>query len=166
MGRIQSDIGLVTGINIKDTVDKLIALQGATSRCGNAAAGGTSRPSRLPSGELLALTLGVQIAGKKFKDASLYSKKDITSSNAALITAATTGTVPAGSYQLFRSARLPRRTCWLAESAAWTRHSERGRFLSASVRESMNRPTSASSTAAVESRRGRSGSLTAAARWR
>ena len=28
MGRIQSDIGLVTGINIKDTVDQLIALQG------------------------------------------------------------------------------------------------------------------------------------------
>src|SRR6185295_11631905 len=98
MGRIQSDIGLVTGINIKDTVDKLIALQGAPRDAA------TQRQADLKAqqtsiGELLALTLGVQIAGKKFKDTSLYSKKDVTSSNAALITAAATGTVPAGSYQ-------------------------------------------------------------------
>jgi flagellar hook-associated protein 2 len=96
MGRIQSDIGLVTGINIKDTVDKLIALQAAPRDAA------TQRQADLKAqqtsiGELLALTLGVQIAGKKFT--ALYSKKDVTSSNASLITAVATGTVPSGSYQ-------------------------------------------------------------------
>ncbi|MGI8978885.1 MAG: flagellar filament capping protein FliD [Pirellulaceae bacterium] len=98
MGRIQSDIGLITGINIKDTVDKLIALQGRTRDLA------TERQAFLKSQqtavtELLALTIGVQIAGKKFKDASLYTKKDVTSSNAAFITAAATGAVAAGTYQ-------------------------------------------------------------------
>jgi flagellar hook-associated protein 2 len=98
MGRIQSDIGLVTGINIADTVNKLMALQ---ARPRDAA---TQRQAALKAQqtaitELLALTLGVQIAGKKFTDVSLYSKKDVTSSNSALITAAATGEVPAGAYQ-------------------------------------------------------------------
>ena len=98
MGRIQSDIGLITGINIKDTVDKLIALQGRTRDLA------TQRHAALKTQqtavtELLALTLGVQIAGRKFKDAGLYTKKDITSSNATLITAAATGAVAAGTYQ-------------------------------------------------------------------
>src|SRR5687767_15610271 len=98
MGRIQSDIGLITGINIKDTVDKLIALQGRTRDLA------TQRQAFLKSQqtavtELLALTIGVQIAGKKFKDASLYTKKDVTSSNAAFITAVATGAVAAGTYQ-------------------------------------------------------------------
>lgn len=98
MGRIQSDVGLVTGINIKDTVDKLIELQ---ARPRDAA---TQRQAELKAqqtavSELLALTLGVQIAGKKFKDASLYTKQDVTSSNAAILTANATGAVPSGSYQ-------------------------------------------------------------------
>src|SRR5678815_1693736 len=98
MGRIQSDVGLVTGINIKDTVDKLIALQGQPRDLA------TQRQAALKAqqtavSELLALTLGVQIAAKKFTDTSLYSKKDVTSSNAALITAVATGEVPAGSYE-------------------------------------------------------------------
>ncbi len=98
MGRIQSDVGLITGINIKDTVDKLIALQGRTRDLA------TARHAALKSQqtavtELLALTLGVQIAGRKFKDVELYTKKDITSSNAALISASATGVVAAGTYQ-------------------------------------------------------------------
>jgi len=72
-------VGLVTGINIKDTVDKLIALQGKPRDAA------TARQAALKSqqtsvAELLALTLGVQIAGKKFTDTSLYTKKDVTSS--------------------------------------------------------------------------------------
>ena len=98
MGRIQSDVGLITGINIKDTVDKLIALQGRTRDLA------TQRHAALKAQqtavtELLALTLGIQIAGRKFKDVELYTKKDITSSNAAFITAAATGPVAAGNYQ-------------------------------------------------------------------
>ena len=98
MGRIQSNVGLVTGINIKDTVEQLVALQ---ARPRDAA---TQRQVDLKAqqgavSQLLALTIGVQIAGKKFTNASLYSKKDITSSNSALVTAASTGTVQAGSYQ-------------------------------------------------------------------
>ncbi|MFN0017549.1 MAG: flagellar filament capping protein FliD [Pirellulaceae bacterium] len=98
MGRIQSDIGLVTGINITDTVDKLIALQ-AKPRDAAKQKQVDLKAQQTAVSELLALTIGVQIAGKKFKDLSLYSKKDVTSSNAKLITAAATGETPAGSYQ-------------------------------------------------------------------
>ena len=98
MGRIQSDIGLVTGINIADTVNKLMALQ-ARPRDAATQRQATLKAQQTAVTELLALTLGVQIAGKKFKDVSLYSKKDVTSSNTAFITAAATGDVPAGAYQ-------------------------------------------------------------------
>ena len=98
MGRIQSSVGLVTGINIKDTVDQLIALQGKPRDTA------TLKQADLKSQQtaisnLLALTLGVQIAGKKFKDASLYTKQNVTSSNPAALTAVTTASVPAGNYQ-------------------------------------------------------------------
>lgn len=98
MGRIQSDIGLVTGINITDTVDKLIAIQ-AKPRDAATQRQADLKAQQTAVSELLALTLGVQIAGKKFKDASLYTKQDVTSSNAAILTAAATGSVASGSYQ-------------------------------------------------------------------
>src|SRR6185369_13940682 len=98
MGRIQSDIGLVTGINIKDTVDQLIAMQGKP-RDSATAKQADLKSQQTAISSLLALTLGVQIAGKKFKDASLYTKQSVTSSNPAALTAATTASVPAGTYQ-------------------------------------------------------------------
>lgn len=98
MGRIQSNVGLVTGINISDIVDQLIALQGKPRDAA------TARQADLKSQQtavsnLLALTLGVQIAGKKFKDASLYTKQTVTSSSPTVLTAKTSASVPAGSYQ-------------------------------------------------------------------
>lgn len=98
MGRIQSDVGLVTGINITDTVDKLMALQ-ARPRDAATARQAALKAQQTAVSQLLVLTLGVQIAGKKFTEPSLYTKKDVTSSNTSLITAAATGDVPAGSYQ-------------------------------------------------------------------
>ena len=98
MGRIQSDIGLVTGINITDIVDKLIGIQ-ARPRDAATQRHADLKAQQTAVSELLALTLGVQIAGKKFKDASLYTKQDVTSSNAAFLTASATSSVASGSYQ-------------------------------------------------------------------
>jgi len=98
MGRIQSDIGLVTGINIADTVNQLIALQGKP-RDAATAKQADLKSQQAAIANLLALTLGVQIAGKKFKDASLFAKQSVTSSNPAALTAATTASVAAGNYQ-------------------------------------------------------------------
>ena len=55
MGRIQSDIGLVTGINIKDTVDQLIALQ-AKPRDAATQRQAALKAQQTSIGELLALT--------------------------------------------------------------------------------------------------------------
>ena len=97
MGRITSSIGLSTGINIEETVNKLIELSAqprdfATAR---KTALGTQQAAIT---DLTALTLGVQFAVKRLANDSLFSKRSITSSSTVLTATGTSGAAP-GTYQ-------------------------------------------------------------------
>lgn len=97
MGRITSSIGLTTGINIEDTVNKLMELasQPKDTATARKTAIGTQAAAIT---DLTALTLGVQFAVKRFSADALYAKRTVTSSSTSL-TAAATGPVASGTYQ-------------------------------------------------------------------
>ena len=98
MGRIQSSIGIITGVPITDTVDQLIALSARPRDLLN------SRTKQLQSeqagiAELTALTLALQLAGKALGKESVFTAKTASSSNAAALTATVTSNPTAGTYQ-------------------------------------------------------------------
>jgi len=104
MGRIQANVGLITGVPITDTVNQLIAVSAQpvnrlSARNQNLGA------QQLAVTELTALTLGVQFASRKFGESSVFTTKNVTSSNQSLISAAKTGEPIAGDFQ-FTPARL------------------------------------------------------------
>jgi len=98
MGRIQSSVGIISGIPIQETVDKLIALQGlARDRL-------VSRNKLLGAQQaaitdLTALTLGVQFAIRRLKTTDLFGQKAVTSSDADLLTATASTSATPGQYQ-------------------------------------------------------------------
>ncbi|WP_254513169.1 flagellar filament capping protein FliD [Anatilimnocola floriformis] len=97
MGRITSSIGLSTGINIEDTVNKLMELasQPKTTATARKAALGTQQAAIT---DLTASTLGVQFAVKRLATTSLFTKRAVTSSSTLLTATATSGVAP-GTYQ-------------------------------------------------------------------
>lgn len=98
MGRITSTVGLLSGIPIQETVDKLIALQ-AEPRDRLRAATDRLRQQQQAVAELTAKLLAVQISARQLNSESAFSRVAATSSNAELVSVATTGSVPLGSYQ-------------------------------------------------------------------
>lgn len=98
MAGIQSSTGLVTGIPIQDTVDKLIALQ-AQPRDRLVSRQKVLLAEQAAVNDLTALTLGVQFAARRLKNLDLFSARRATSSHPSLLTAsASTSAVP-GQYQ-------------------------------------------------------------------
>lgn len=97
MGRITSSIGLATGINIEETVNKLIELsaQPRTLATARKTALGTQQAAIT---DLTALTLGVQFAARRLKTPTFFAKSAVSSSSTA-IAAVATGTVAAGTYE-------------------------------------------------------------------
>jgi flagellar hook-associated protein 2 len=106
MARIQSSVGLVTGIDIQDTVNKLLELA-AQPRDTLAARQKVLQAEQAAITDLTGLTLGVQLSIRRFKDANLFGRRSVTSSNAALLTATASTKVPVGQYQFvpFRTAQ-------------------------------------------------------------
>jgi flagellar hook-associated protein 2 len=98
VSRIQSSIGLVTGIEIEDTVNKLMQLA-AQPRETLASRLKTLQAEQAAINDLTGLTLGVQLAIRRFKTSSLFDQKSVASSNAALLTATAAASVPNGQYQ-------------------------------------------------------------------
>ena len=95
MGRIQSDVGLVTGINITETVDKLMAINSQPrdrliTRTDNL------KKSQVAYTELTALVIGVQLATTQLGRADNFSSLKVTSSKTDIITASASGTPAAG----------------------------------------------------------------------
>lgn len=97
MGRITSSIGLSTGINIEDTVNKLMELasQPKDTATARKTALGTQQAAIT---DLTALTLGVQFAAKRLANESVYSKRTLTSTT-NFLTGTASGAVPPGNYQ-------------------------------------------------------------------
>ena len=110
MGRIQADTGLITGINITDTVTKLMAL---ASKPRDALKTATSNLQKEQAAvtKLSALLLGVQYIAKNLGKADIYAAQTVSSSDSAALTAAISGTATLGTYQY-----TPLRT---AQSQQW-----------------------------------------------
>ena len=98
MGRIQSSVGLVTGIPIQETVDQLIALQ-AIPRDNLVARQKLLTTQQGALTDLTAAVLGVQFAVKRLQQLALFQQKNVTPSDSSLITGTAASTVPAGQYQ-------------------------------------------------------------------
>lgn len=98
MGRIQSSIGLITGVPITDTVDKLISLA-ARPRDLLIKRNAELTQQQGALAQLTALIIGVQLAGDKLGAASLFDKRTATSSNNQLLAATVTGQPPLGTQQ-------------------------------------------------------------------
>jgi flagellar hook-associated protein 2 len=99
MSRIQSSVGLITGIPIQDTVDQLIAVA-ARPRDLVTDRNKLLQAESLAVDKLASLVLALQFDGNKLKAPSLFTSRTATSSNAAALTAAvkTGGTPAVGSY--------------------------------------------------------------------
>lgn len=104
MGRIQSSTGLVTGIDIQGTVDKLIAVQ-AQPRDLAIARQKTLAAKQTAVSDLTAQVLGVQLAVKRLKVTDAFAQKTVASSNTNLLTATASTEATAGSYQFVPARR-------------------------------------------------------------
>src|SRR5262245_21382244 len=98
MGRIQSSVGLVTGLDIEGTVTKLMSLA-ARPRDTLALRLKGIQAQQAAITDLTALVLGVQFAIARFKKTDLFDQKTATSSNTNLLTAKSSAKVPIGSFQ-------------------------------------------------------------------
>lgn len=99
MGRIQSSVGLVTGIQIEETVNKLMEIA-AQPRDTLAVRRKGFEAQQAAVTDLTALVLGVQLAIRRLKPADLFRQKSVTSSNSSLLTATAGAGAAAGQYQL------------------------------------------------------------------
>src|SRR5438067_827591 len=104
MGRIQSSVGLVTGIPIQDTVTKLIAVE-AQPRDALTARQKDLQSQQAALTQLTALTLGVQIAAKRLEKSDIFAGRQTASSNTDLLTVTASSSAAPGQYQ-FVPARL------------------------------------------------------------
>ncbi len=99
MGRIQTSIGLITGTNIQDTVDKLMAISAQPrDRLQNRIKGLQSQQTAVT--ELTALVIGVQLAANRYKDATIFNGIKLTSSNESAVSVTKSGTPAAGDTTL------------------------------------------------------------------
>ena len=116
MGTIQSDIGLVTGMNIGDTVTKLMALAAKPKDLL------VQRQTDVKSEQtaLTALTAqlaSIQYIAKNLGKADLFHKQAVTSSNPATLTATVSGSPALGNYQ-FTPLAMVQSQQWLASGVA------------------------------------------------
>ena len=98
MARIQSSVGLVTGLPIAETVNQLIAISARPKDLL------VQRTKMLQSEqaaltELTSLVIGTQIAMKRLAGPSLFQRQQAVSSNPDVLSAEITGTPAAGTYR-------------------------------------------------------------------
>lgn len=97
MGRIQSSVGLVTGVQIESTVDQLMKLNAIPrDRLQTRITAMKSEQTALT--ELMTQVVALQLTTDRLGQASLYSATEVTSSDAKVLTARSTGSPRPGSY--------------------------------------------------------------------
>ncbi len=97
MGRIQSSVGLVTGVAIEDTVNQLIQLS-SLSRDRLVSRTDLLQREQVAVAELTAVVVGVQLSTDRLGQASLFSATTVNSSNSSALSATSTGSPQTGSY--------------------------------------------------------------------
>ncbi|MEX2093498.1 MAG: flagellar cap protein FliD N-terminal domain-containing protein, partial [Pirellulales bacterium] len=100
MSRIQSSVGLITGIPIEETVTKLMALAARPRDLLNTRTEGL-KSEQLAVTKLTSLVLALQFETNKLSSASLFQTKQVASSNDDVLSATiqTDGNPAAGTYQ-------------------------------------------------------------------
>ena len=112
MGRIQSNIGIITGMAIGDTVDALMGLA-AKPREMLQERTATLEAEQMAVTELSALLLTVKYVTDSLGKEDLYDKRDVTSSAPDVLSTSVTGQPPMGSYQ-FTPLRTVQSQQWLS----------------------------------------------------
>ncbi len=112
MGRIQSNIGIITGLQIGDTVDALIKLE-ARPREMLKERTATLEAEQMAYTGLSALLLTVKYITDSLGKEDLYDKRDVTSSAPDVLSTSVTGQPPMGSYQ-FTPLRTVQSQQWLS----------------------------------------------------
>lgn len=97
MGRIQSNIGLITGVPIMDTVDALMGLAAKPRDLLVERTRGLQN-EQMALTELSALLLKVQSATENLGKPDVYDQREVASSDPAILSATLTGAPPEGSY--------------------------------------------------------------------
>ncbi|MCA9192783.1 MAG: flagellar filament capping protein FliD [Planctomycetales bacterium] len=97
MGRIQSNIGLITGVNITDTVDQLMAIN-SIPRDRLSAKSKSLQDEQLALTELTALVVGVQLSTDRLGQSTLYNTVSVSSSASNTISARNVGSPKPGTY--------------------------------------------------------------------
>ncbi|MCC7334149.1 MAG: flagellar filament capping protein FliD [Pirellulaceae bacterium] len=97
MGRIQSNTGLITGIDIQGTVDQLMNLNAISrDRLQTRIAGMQSEQAALTG--LMTQIVGVQLTTDRLGQSSLFSSTSVSSGNTQALTARSSGNPKPGSY--------------------------------------------------------------------
>ena len=98
MSRIQSSVGLITGIPIADTVEQLLEIS-ARPRNLLVDRNEQLQSERVAVTELTALVIGVQFSIDNLGTKSLFERKQVSSSNEDLLNVTTTGSPAAGTFE-------------------------------------------------------------------
>lgn len=99
MGRIQSNVGLTSGIDIQKTVEQLLSLS-AQPRDRLQTRIKSFQAQQVSINELTALTIGIQLQSDRLGKASNLSTTTPSSSKPEVISVATTGTPTPGNYSV------------------------------------------------------------------
>ena len=99
MGRIQSNIGLTTGLNIQSTVDQLLAIS-AQPRDRLQVRVKAYQAQQVAINELTALTIGIQLQSDRLGKAANLSSTTATSSKSDVLSVSSSGTPTAGNYSI------------------------------------------------------------------
>ena len=113
MGRIQSNVGLITGVPIGDTVDKLMQIE-SKPRDNLQEANKKIDAERSAITELSALLMAVQYPVKNLGKTTIFDKRSASSSNDAALGVRVTGSPTLGSY-IFTPLRTVQPEQWLSE---------------------------------------------------
>jgi len=103
MGRLQSSVGLVSGLDIQGTVEQLLKIE-ARPRDLTASRNEDLTNQQVAVTDLTAAVVAVQLAARNLGKADTFSKKTVASSDPAALSAMITGTPSVGTYE-FTSVR-------------------------------------------------------------
>jgi len=98
MGRITSNVGLISGIPIANTVDQLIALQ-ARPRDLLTDLNDSLEQEQLALTDLSARLISLRLGAQKLGLESFFDQREVSSSDSTLLTATSTGTPALGSFE-------------------------------------------------------------------
>ncbi len=99
MGRIQSNVGLASGINITSTVDQLMAVSSRSKTSLETRVKGL-QAQQVAINEITALVVGIQLQSDRIGAASSFTTNAVSSSKSDIVSAAISGAPAQGNYSV------------------------------------------------------------------